>query len=141
MDVERLQDLDQFSSYHRVVEVADNVVAFLIAMRENRPYRNENYEWFASRYPKFFYIDRIVVNAKYGGLNIGTILYQDLFNYACSKGITAITCEYNLIPLNEPSRIFHKKFGFKEVGTQWLANGTKKVSLQATEISLVSSFA
>jgi predicted GNAT superfamily acetyltransferase len=140
MNAKYLHDLDQFSSYHRVAEVAGNVVAFLLAMRENSPYRNANYEWFASRYVKFFYIDRIVVDEKYGGLRIGTMLYQNLFEYASSKSITAITCEYNLIPLNEPSRIFHEKFGFKEVGTQWLANGTKKVSLQAAEISHISSF-
>jgi len=44
-----------------------------------------------------------------------------------------VTCEYNIDPPNEPSRLFHDKFGFKERGTQWVANGTKRVSLQAAE--------
>ena len=134
MNIKRLHDLDQFSSYHRVAAVEDNVVAFLLAMRENCSYQNENYEWFSSRYTKFLYIDRIVVDTKYSGLKIGTKLYQDIFNYARSNSIPIITCEYNVIPPNEPSRLFHEKFGFKEVGTQWLANSTKRVSLQAAEI-------
>jgi hypothetical protein len=45
-----------------------------------------------------------------------------------------VTCEYNLVPANEPSRRFHDKFGFREMGTQWLANGAKQVSLQAAEV-------
>ena len=134
MDIKRLRDLDYFSAYHRVAEAEGNVAAFLLAMRENCSYQNENYEWFSSRYTKFIYIDRIVVDAKYGGLKIGTMLYQDIFNYARSNSISIITCEYNVIPPNEPSRVFHEKFGFKEVGRQPIANGTKRVSLQAAEI-------
>jgi uncharacterized protein len=45
-----------------------------------------------------------------------------------------VTCEYNIVPPNEPSRIFHGKFGFREIGTQWIANGAKQVSMQAAEI-------
>jgi len=133
MSARRLSDLDQLSSYHKVVEVEGDVAAFLFAMREGSSYQNENYEWFSARYSKFLYIDRIVVDAKYSGLKIGTMLYHDLFNYARSHRVFTIACEYNLIPPNEPSRIFHEKFGFKEVGAQWLANNTKRVSLQAAE--------
>ena len=133
MDRERLRNLDHLSTYHKVAEVEGDVAAFLLAMRENCSYQNENYEWFSSRYPEFIYIDRIVVDAQYGGLKIGTMLYRDLFNFARSHRIPVITCEYNIIPPNEPSRIFHGKFGFKEVGRQWLAKGTKRVSLQAAE--------
>jgi len=54
-----------------------------------------------------------------------------LFRYARDHAIPLVTCEYNIVPPNEPSRLFHDRFGFKEQGTQWLANGTKRVSLQA----------
>ena len=133
MDLKRLRELDQFSTYHKVVEVDGDVVAFLLGMREKSSYQNENYEWFSSRYNKFLYIDRIVVDAEFGGLKIGTMLYKDIFNYARSNGVPVITCEYNIKPPNEPSRVFHRKFGFREIGTQWLDNGAKKVSLQAAE--------
>lgn len=46
---------------------------------------------------------------------------------------SAIVCEYNIVPPNEPSRIFHDKFGFHEVGSQWLGKGSKQVSLQVAE--------
>ena len=133
MDIKRLRNLDHFSAYHKVAEAGGNIAAFLIAMRENCAYQNENYEWFSSRYTKFLYIDRIVVGTKYGGLKIGTMLYRDIFDYARSSNVPNITCEYNTIPPNEPSRAFHDNFGFKEVGTQWLANGARRVSLQAAE--------
>lgn len=133
MDIQRLRDLDHLSAYHQVVEVDGKVVAFLLAMRENCPYQNENYAWFASHYAKFLYIDRIVVESRSGGLKIGSMLYQDMFNYARSNNIPVITCEYNLVPPNEPSRLFHEKFGFKEIGTQWLSDGIKKVSMQAAD--------
>jgi predicted GNAT superfamily acetyltransferase len=133
MDLPRLRDLDRLSAYHKVAVCDGKVVAFLLAMRESSLYENENFAWFSARYPKFLYIDRIVVDAKYGGLKIGTMLYRDIFHDARSNGVPVITCEYNVIPPNEPSRAFHQKFGFSEVGSQWLSNNTKKVSMQAAD--------
>jgi uncharacterized protein len=57
-----------------------------------------------------------------------------MFSHARANGIPLVTCEYNLVPANQPSRLFHDKFGFKERGTQWLANGARQVSLQVAEI-------
>ena len=103
-------------------------------LREGAPYLNDNYAWFAARYPQFIYVDRIVVGAEFAGLKIGSRLYEDLFGYARSQGIKAITCEYNIQPPNPASQRFHDKFGFKELGRQWVAHGTKLVSLQAAEV-------
>jgi len=136
MDLVRLRELAQLSSYHRVAEVDGRVAAFLLAMREGAPYLNDNYAWFAARYPKFLYVDRIVVDAEFAGLKIGRRLYEDLFDCARLHGIQAITCEYNIDPPNPASQKFHDKFGFKEVGRQWVAKGTKQVSLQAAVVSV-----
>lgn len=130
MDVQRLQNLDALSSYHKVVLVDGVVAAFLLAMRENAPYPNDNYGFFAARYDVFLYVDRIVVDPSCAGLKLGTLLYRDLFDYARAQAVPAITCEYNIEPPNEPSRRFHERFGFSEVGTQWLGGGRKRVSLQ-----------
>jgi predicted GNAT superfamily acetyltransferase len=134
MDLDRLRDLDSISSYHKVATVDDEVAAFLLAMKDHCGYINENYEWFAARYPQFLYVDRIVVSSKFQGLRLGSLLYQDMFQQARANQIQVVTCEYNIVPPNEPSRIFHNKFGFREIGTQWIANGAKQVSLQASEI-------
>ena len=133
MNLQRLNELAVMSSYHKVALADDRIAAFLLAMRENAPYQNENYAWFAARFPKFLYVDRIVVGSEFAGLRIGSLLYTELFNFARSQGISAVTCEYNLQPPNPASQRFHDKFGFKELDTQWVTNGTKKVSLQAAK--------
>lgn len=133
MDEARLQHLDAIASYHKVVTVDGEVAAFLLAMKDGCGYINENFEWFAARLKTFLYVDRIVVGSSYQGLRLGTLLYKDMFNYARSKGVTTIACEYNIVPANEPSRIFHDKLGFHEVGNQWLGNSSRQVSLQVAE--------
>jgi predicted GNAT superfamily acetyltransferase len=134
MDVERLRYLDSISAYHKIATVDDAVAAFLLAMKDHCGYVNANYEWFAERYPRFLYVDRIVVSTKHQGSRIGSLLYRDLFQQARANRIQVVTCEYNIVPPNEPSRIFHGKFGFREIGTQWIAHGAKQVSMQAAEI-------
>jgi predicted GNAT superfamily acetyltransferase len=134
MDEARLRQLHGYACYHKVVEIGGEVGAFLLAMREGCGYANANYEWFAARYPSFLYVDRIVVGAEHQGLRLGTRLYQDLFEFARARGIPVVACEYNLVPPNEPSRIFHDKFGFKQVGSQWLDGGAKQVSLQVAPV-------
>lgn len=130
MDEARLRHLDAIANYHKVVTVDGKVAAFLLAMKDGCGYVNENFEWFAARFMTFLYVDRIVVGDSYRGLRLGTLLYEDMFNHARSNGIATIACEYNIVPPNEASRIFHDKFGFHEVGSQWLGNGAKQVSLQ-----------
>ncbi len=134
MNQARLTQLHALAWYHKVACVDDQVVAFLLAMRADAPYQNDNFEWFARRYPQFVYVDRIVVAAEYAGLRIGARLYEDLYQCARAAAILHIACEYNLIPANEPSRRFHDRFGFKEQGQQWVANHSKLVSLQVAEI-------
>lgn len=134
MDEARLRRLDGISDYHKVVTVGEEVAAFLFAMRNGCGYANENFEWFASRYATFLYVDRIVVGSGFQGLKLGTLLYNDLFDWARSRDIMIIACEYNRVPPNEPSRLLHDRFGFREVGRQWLGNGFKQVSLQVAEV-------
>jgi predicted GNAT superfamily acetyltransferase len=67
------------------------------------------------------------------------MLYEDLFHYARQLAIPLVACEYNIVPPNEPSRLFHDRFGFRERGTQWVAGDTKQVSLQAAEIVVVET--
>ena len=71
-----------------------------------------------------------MVAAACRGLRLGSLLYKDLFEHARTQGIPRLACEYNIVPPNQPSRLFHDKFGFEEQGTQWLGNGAKQVSLQ-----------
>jgi predicted GNAT superfamily acetyltransferase len=133
MDLARLRTLDALASYHAVAVVDGVVAAFLLAMRDGAPYANDNYAWFAARFVRFVYVDRIVVGRPFVGRGIGRSLYEDLFAYARGQGIATIACEYNIEPPNPDSRKFHDTFGFKEIGRQWLGDHTKQVSLQVAQ--------
>jgi predicted GNAT superfamily acetyltransferase len=135
MDEARLRALSDLSCYHKVACVGGEVVAFLLAMDNDAHYRNANFEWFAARYARFIYVDRVVVSSAHRGLSLASRLYEDLFRYAGSHDIPLVACEYNLVPPNEPSRLFHDKFGFSEQGSQWLDAGVKRVSLQVARSS------
>ena len=132
MDIERLEWLCSLSAYRKVAVVDDEVAGFILVMREGAVYPNENYDFFATRYPEFLYVDRIVVDQNFAGRRVGSAIYEHLFGHARSSGVAVVTCEYNLVPPNLPSQAFHNKFGFKEQGTQWLNGRSKKVSLQAS---------
>ena len=85
-------------------------------------------------YREFIYVDRVMVAQAQQGKRLGQFLYDDLFAFARERRIAAITCEFNIDPPNEASRRFHSRYGFREVGTQWVAGGKKRVSLQVAEI-------
>ncbi|MET1162385.1 MAG: GNAT family N-acetyltransferase [Pseudoxanthomonas sp.] len=135
MDLERLVHLDAQSDYHRVVELEDEVVAFLLALREGADYPNPNYGWFSERLERFLYVDRIVISAAQQGKRLGQALYDDLFAYAGHQAVERICCEFDVEPPNPVSQRFHARYGFSEVGTQWVAGGSKRVSLQVAQVS------
>ncbi len=134
MDALRLQELQTMANCNWVIAVDGVVAGFLLAMRERAGYANPNYDFFAARYPVFLYIDRIVIGPEHAGLKLGTRLYEALFEHARAQGVPVLTCEYNIEPPNEPSRRFHDRFGFSEIGTQALDSGSKWVSLQAAPV-------
>ena len=74
------------------------------------------------------YVDRIIVGEEFQKLGYGKALYNDLVKYSKNKS-DFITCEVNIRPKNKGSMLFHKKFGFIEVGTQKTDGGKKEVSL------------
>lgn len=134
MSLERFESLAQMSAYCKVAVVENTVAGFLLVFREGAPYDSENYQWFCREIERFLYVDRIVVSADFAGHGIGSAFYKDLFACASDSQVDTVTCEYNITPPNLPSKAFHDKFGFKELGTQWVANGSKQVSLQASTV-------
>src|SRR5690349_14551091 len=73
----RLEQLHAWSAYHRVVDEG-GVAAFLLAFREGSRYDSPNYRWFAERFDRFLYIDRIAVSLAHQGQGLGRALYDDL---------------------------------------------------------------
>lgn len=114
-----------------VAEADGQPAAFLVALREGvTSYTSENYIWFSKMYPSFLYVDRIVIDAPFRGIGIGRKLYETVFERARECGVRHVLAEIDTIPYNENSLAFHKAMGFHEVGTQFVREGTVKVSLQ-----------
>ena len=129
-----LDNLNQEASYHRVFDINGSAVAFLLAMGAGCQYQSPNYRWFNGQYDKFLYVDRIVVSNDHHAKGIASALYNDLFDYARQNDLQRVVCEYDVEPLNQASQKFHQKYGFNEIGSQWLNGGKKRVSLQAVEL-------
>lgn len=111
------------------------VLGFLLALSDGRDYDSPNYRWFAARYEHFLYVDRVVVSRAHQGKRLGALFYDDLFAFASTSGAERVVCEFDIDPPNEISRKLHARFGFREVGTQWVATGKKQVSLQEAPVS------
>jgi len=135
LDATRLADLHEAAAFHRVLAEDERIDGFLLAFREGANYDSPNYRWFAARYPRFLYIDRVVIADDRQGRGLGRRLYVDLLAFARDTGASLVTCEFDLEPPNEPSRLFHTAFGFREVGTQVVGTGGKRVSLQALPVA------
>ena len=101
--------------------------AFLLALAERAPEIAPNYRWFAARFDRFVYIDRVVVaeNARRKGL--ARLLYDDLFEAAARAGYARVCCEVNSDPPNPGSDAFHAALGFSEIGTAFLPDRGKRV--------------
>lgn len=129
LSLARLGRMHALAAYHRVAISGREVQAFLLVFREGADYDSENYRWFCQRLDRFLYIDRIVVAARQRSRGHGRRLYEDLASFARAEHIADVVCEYNAVPDNAPSRVFHEKFGFTEMGSAWLTE-TKRVSYQ-----------
>jgi predicted GNAT superfamily acetyltransferase len=133
MDAARTAQLHAWSWRHRVATVDGEIAAFVLAMRDGSDYDGSNFRWFAARHPRFAYVDRIVVDGYFKGLGLGARMYRDVFAAAAADDLAIVCCEYNLVPANEPSRAFHDRFGFREVGQLDTADG-KRVSMQVAAL-------
>jgi predicted GNAT superfamily acetyltransferase len=133
LDRPRLVQLDAEAALHRVLELDGHVAAFVLALREGARYDGVNYRWFLARYPRFLYVDRVVVSSAARGQGLGRALYAAVFEHAKAEGVLFVTAEFDVEPPNPASEKFHASFGFKEVGRQSVAEGTKWVSLQVAE--------
>jgi uncharacterized protein len=125
--------LDAVTLSHMVAMAAYSITndagGLLIAFDQDSEYDSANFHWFKARYPRFIYVDRIIIGPSLRGKGMALAYYQRLFEHAKNVGHNQVTCEINIVPPNPASFAFHKSAGFQEVGTAALANG-KTVSYQ-----------
>lgn len=101
--------------------------AFLLALAERAPVIAPNYRWFAARFDRFVYIDRVVVADHARRKGLARLLYDDLFEAAARAGYARVCCEVNTDPPNPISDAFHAALGFAEIGRAWLPDRGKAV--------------
>lgn len=88
---------------------------FMIAYDHRAKITGENYDYLASAFDSFVYVDRIAVDARAQGMGYGRELYEALFRRARQDGHKRCLCEINVDPPNPSSVAFHKALGFLTV--------------------------
>ena len=109
--------------------------AFILVFDQDARYDSPNFLWFRAHYPRFLYVDRIVVASAARGRGCARTLYQDLFGHTLRSGHDRICCEVNLSPPNPESDAFHAALGFGKVGTASIHNGAKTVRYLSRTLS------
>ena len=124
LEPERLQHLVEHAFLARRIGDVD---AFMLALDQDAPYDSPNFLWFRDRYPRFVYVDRIVVAPSARGRGYARKLYRELFEHTAHAGHERVVCEVNARPPNPESEAFHTAVGFVEVGRAEVDHRSKTV--------------
>jgi len=122
LDEARLRSILELAHAALVVERDGEVAAFAIAIAPDTAYDSANYRWFAERYERFLYLDRIAVGAAHRRHGLGALLYDAMEQAARPFG--QMVCDVNVEPRNEASLGFHAARGYEDIGR--LAHGEVK---------------
>ena len=118
----------------QAVQIGNGADAFMLAFAEGAAYDSPNYVWLSARYPRFTYVDRIVVAPQARGRGLARALYEGLIAETRRSGRPLVTCEVNLEPPNPGSDAFHAALGFEEVGRGAPGGGSKIVRYLARAV-------
>jgi predicted GNAT superfamily acetyltransferase len=111
-----------------------DVDAFMLALDQTATYDSPNFDWFRARYPRFVYVDRIVVVPAARGRGLARQLYDALIRRALQAGHERVVCEVNIDPPNPQSDAFHSALGFAEVGSASIHGAAKTVRYLARSL-------
>ncbi len=106
-----------------------------MAFDQGAGYDSPNFLWFHERYPRFVYVDRVVVDPAMRKRGLANRLYEDLFCVARAAGHDVVVCEVNSEPPNPASDAFHQALGFTEVGRAAIHGGAKTVRYLARSLA------
>ena len=87
LEAERLEYLISEAFFARRIGRLD---AFLLAFDQDARYDSPNFTWFRARYPRFVYVDRIVVAPSARGRGCARRLYDDLFEHAVDNPVSEL---------------------------------------------------
>ena len=121
LDERRMRQLVEWSWLALPVGRLDG---FVLAFVQASAYDGINFGWFKARYPRFAYVDRIVIAPQARGRGLARTLYDHVFAKARAEGIPLVTCEVNMEPPNPASDAFHAALGFEPVGSAGVGSKT-----------------
>jgi predicted GNAT superfamily acetyltransferase len=130
LDAARLRRFHASAEYFRVAERDGAIAGFLVGFGSDAHHDSDNFHWFASRHPSFFYIDRIVVASRRRGGGVGRAFYADVQSYAEVR-YPQLACEVFLEHDSDPALLFHGSFGFREVGQHAMPGNSEHRDLRA----------
>lgn len=130
MDGARFADLRAMAAWLEVAERDGRVIGFLLGFEDGSDYDSANYRWFAERFKRFFYVDRVVVDAESRGAGLGRWFYEAAEEWAVDRGLLWMLAEIDVEPRNPESIEFHRRRGFSEIA-QRPGLSAKRVSMQA----------
>ena len=107
--IQHLKQLIEFSSYNLLVLKEDEIVGYIICMREGSAYGSENYKFFTQRLKKFLYVDRVAIDEQHRRAGLGKAIYENIFVQAISDSLP-IALEVNTQPVNQPSLTFMRRW-------------------------------
>jgi len=113
----QFKELTDLTETIYVFKDKEKIIGFILLMREDINYQSENYKYISLRYDHFLYVDRIAIQSDYRRQGLAEKIYNQVTKDG-EKLELDILCEVNTRPKNEISLAFHKKMGFKEIGTQ-----------------------
>jgi hypothetical protein len=133
LNTDRLQLLAGMCSLRLVAVGPAGVIGFVMGFTDGAAYDSVNYRWFAARYKRFLYLDRMVVAPSFRGCGVGRAFHAAALEYAVASGLDGLVGEIDVDPPNPESLAYHERLGFVEVGRQTLPSG-KTVSMRARSI-------
>jgi len=113
LDANDLTQLLNLAHYKKQIHDAEGV---LIGYAHDVDYAHKNLTWLRERFERFYYIDRIILNAAAQGKGYGQKLYADFETEARLLGLPRLVCEVNTKPNNPRSHSFHERLGFMAIG-------------------------
>jgi predicted GNAT superfamily acetyltransferase len=124
LDAARLRRFFDHAEYFRIAERDGTLAGFLVGFGSGSDHDSSNFRWFRERHEHFFYIDRVVVASRRRGGGVGRAFYADVQSYAELR-YPLLACEVFMEHDNDPVRLFHGSFGFREVGQHVMENGIR----------------
>ena len=130
VDLQKMQWFALHAAYFRVAIDGDRLAAFLVGLRPGTSYESPNYRWFCEHFDDFAYVDRVAVASFARRSGLASRLYDD-FAAAIPDTVEFMTCEVNIRPPNDTSMGFHRRLGFRQIGSQKTEGGSKEVAMLA----------